>query len=88
MHTFDTIDRIDRLRQRIGDLKGARWLMPSTLTYCLAIRERSYLILSEMQQTLSKGKKPTALNNYEALHKINVKSHTAEKRVGNRQYFK
>jgi len=70
MPTLDTIDRIGRLQQRIEELEEGKEIDPKHLNVVLGDKgTKAFDAEWERQQALRKVKKPTALNNYEALHR-------------------
>lgn len=70
MPTLDTIDRIGRLLQRIGELEGGKEIDAKHIDLLLGDKgTKAFDAEWKRQQTLRKVKKPAALNNYETLHK-------------------
>jgi len=70
MPALDTIDRIGRLQQRIGELEEGKEIDAKHIDLLLGDKgTKAFEAEWRRQQALRKVKKPTALNNYEALHK-------------------
>jgi hypothetical protein len=70
MPALDTIDRIGRVQQRIRELEEGKEIDAKHIEVLLSKqRQKDFESEWKRQQALRKVKKPTALNNYEALHK-------------------
>lgn len=70
MPTLDTIDRIGRLQQRIGELERGKEIDAKHIDLLLGDKgTKAFDAEWKRQQALRKVKKPVALNNYETLHK-------------------
>jgi len=70
MPALDTIDRIDRLQQRIRELEEGKEIDAKHIDLLLGEKgTKAFDTEWKRQQGLRKVKKPAALNNYESLHK-------------------
>lgn len=70
MPTLDTIDRIGRLQQRIGELEEGKEIDAKHIDLLLGdTGTKAFDAEWKRQQALRKVKKPAGLNNYETLHK-------------------
>lgn len=67
---MDTIDRIGRLQQRIGELAAGKEIDAKHINVLLSKeRQRAFDTEWKRQQKLRKAKKPVALSKYKTLHK-------------------
>lgn len=70
MPSLDTIERIDRIDQRISELEAGKEIDSKHINVLLSKeRQQEFDAEWKRQQSLRKVKKPAALNTYETLHK-------------------